>query len=59
MYEGGWENDLQHGPGTFTLINGSKWEGEFVKGKAVGIGKYTSMSGHEDQRKFDDNCIIF
>ena len=55
MYEGGWEEDKQHGIGVFTLLNGNKWEGEFMKGKAVGIGQFTNpISGHSDERKFED-----
>jgi hypothetical protein len=42
------------------LLNGSSWEGEFVRGKAVGLGRYISANGeHSDERKFDDNCVIF
>jgi len=59
MYEGQWLEDLQQGQGVYTLINGNKWAGAFEKGSPVGIGTYTTVDGHVDERKFGEGCIIF
>ena len=42
-YEGGWEADKRHGPGTFVDRRGV-FEGQYVQGLAQGEGEYTRSS---------------
>jgi hypothetical protein len=37
-YEGGFENNAMHGPGTFTSVDNTKFVGTFERGERIGRG---------------------
>jgi hypothetical protein len=44
-YEGTFHEDLRHGNGTYLFASGSKYVGEFRKGKLKGHGIYNYPDG--------------
>ena len=44
-YEGEWRQDLQHGKGTETWPDESKFTGEYLEGRKFGLGKYHWADG--------------
>ena len=40
VYEGEWKDDKPEGRGSIIFNNGEYFEGEFMHGKADGIGRY-------------------
>ena len=41
-----WDDDVEHGEGRLTEPNGTRYVGEFVKGKRDGRGVITRKSGY-------------
>jgi hypothetical protein len=40
IYLGDWENDLKHGQGMERFANNAVYTGQYMNGKAEGIGMY-------------------
>ena len=45
--EGDFRNDLLHGHGRITYVNGDCYDGDFVDGKEKGEGKFVWADGKE------------
>lgn len=55
MYIGEWKNDLPHGYGQISYLNGDYFEGEFLYGKKFGLGIYKFNNGEFYEGEFKDN----
>ena len=40
FYKGEWKDDMRHGKGHFFAAKGSSYQGDYVKNKCTGHGKY-------------------
>ena len=45
MYQGSWLDGIEHGRGTLTWCDGSKWDGDFWQGQPNGHGYYYPGNG--------------
>lgn len=53
-YDGQFSEDLYHGNGNYTAIDGSSYHGEWVKGKMHGKGVYSWPDGSYFDGNFED-----
>lgn len=53
LYAGQWKNDVINGKGKFWHPNGDSYEGDFVKAKAEGWGKYISSPDSDDYHEYE------
>ena len=57
VYDGEWKDGLWHGYGALiTGSDGDKYEGQWIKGKRVGLGQHLDSDGNQYGGKWKDDC---
>lgn len=58
QYDGNWYNNLQHGEGTITYNDYSKWVGPWKNGNKHGTGMFTDENGKVYMEEYKDGNLV-